>query len=59
MLFPQDSSVTQLTQDLAKTLGLKIRKAYVRSKVWMYDDKGDLLGFSEFYFIFVYPLIKQ
>ncbi|XP_006798240.1 zinc finger CCCH domain-containing protein 7A isoform X2 [Neolamprologus brichardi] len=29
---PQDSSVTQLTQDLAKTLGLKIRKAYVRSK---------------------------
>uniref|UniRef100_A0AAX7UXJ4 C3H1-type domain-containing protein n=1 Tax=Astatotilapia calliptera TaxID=8154 RepID=A0AAX7UXJ4_ASTCA len=27
---PQDSSVTQLTQDLAKTLGLKIRKAYVR-----------------------------
>uniref|UniRef100_A0A669BQA9 Zinc finger CCCH-type containing 7A n=1 Tax=Oreochromis niloticus TaxID=8128 RepID=A0A669BQA9_ORENI len=33
---PQDSSVTQLTQDLAKTLGLKIRKAYVRSKVWMY-----------------------
>uniref|UniRef100_A0A3Q0RB27 Zinc finger CCCH-type containing 7A n=1 Tax=Amphilophus citrinellus TaxID=61819 RepID=A0A3Q0RB27_AMPCI len=39
---PQDSSVTQLTQDLAKILGLKIRKAYVRSKVWMYDDKGDL-----------------
>ncbi|XP_013764483.1 zinc finger CCCH domain-containing protein 7A [Pundamilia nyererei] len=32
VLFPQDSSVTQLTQDLAKTLGLKIRKAYVRSK---------------------------
>uniref|UniRef100_A0A8C4GY48 Zinc finger CCCH-type containing 7A n=1 Tax=Dicentrarchus labrax TaxID=13489 RepID=A0A8C4GY48_DICLA len=30
---PQDSSVTQLTQDLAKILGLKIRKAYVRSKV--------------------------
>lgn len=29
---PQDSSVTQLTQDLAKILGLKIRKAYVRSK---------------------------
>ncbi|XP_008284502.1 zinc finger CCCH domain-containing protein 7A isoform X2 [Stegastes partitus] len=27
-----DSSVTQLTQDLAKILGLKIRKAYVRSK---------------------------
>uniref|UniRef100_A0AAX7SR17 C3H1-type domain-containing protein n=1 Tax=Astatotilapia calliptera TaxID=8154 RepID=A0AAX7SR17_ASTCA len=49
---PQDSSVTQLTQDLAKTLGLKIRKAYVRSKVWMYDDKGDLLGFSEFSLFF-------
>lgn len=30
---PQDASVTQLTQDLAKILGLKIRKAYVRSKV--------------------------
>uniref|UniRef100_A0AAQ5YME3 C3H1-type domain-containing protein n=1 Tax=Amphiprion ocellaris TaxID=80972 RepID=A0AAQ5YME3_AMPOC len=29
---PQDSNVTQLTQDLAKILGLKIRKAYVRSK---------------------------
>uniref|UniRef100_A0A672FDR9 C3H1-type domain-containing protein n=1 Tax=Salarias fasciatus TaxID=181472 RepID=A0A672FDR9_SALFA len=30
---PQDPSVTQLTQDIAKILGLKIRKAYVRSKV--------------------------
>uniref|UniRef100_A0A8C5ELD8 C3H1-type domain-containing protein n=1 Tax=Gouania willdenowi TaxID=441366 RepID=A0A8C5ELD8_GOUWI len=30
---PQDCSVTQLTQDIAKILGLKIRKAYVRSKV--------------------------
>ncbi|KAM9391853.1 zinc finger CCCH domain-containing protein 7A isoform 2-T2 [Pholidichthys leucotaenia] len=29
---PQDPSVTQLTQDLAKILGLKIRKAYVRSQ---------------------------
>ncbi|XP_011602431.1 zinc finger CCCH domain-containing protein 7A isoform X1 [Takifugu rubripes] len=29
---PQDSSVIQLTQDLAKILGLKIRKAYVRTK---------------------------
>ncbi|XP_028311266.1 zinc finger CCCH domain-containing protein 7A isoform X2 [Gouania willdenowi] len=29
---PQDCSVTQLTQDIAKILGLKIRKAYVRSK---------------------------
>uniref|UniRef100_A0A1A8QWY5 Zinc finger CCCH-type containing 7A n=1 Tax=Nothobranchius rachovii TaxID=451742 RepID=A0A1A8QWY5_9TELE len=29
---PRDSNVTQLTQDLAKILGLKIRKAYVRSK---------------------------
>lgn len=29
---PQDPNVMQLTQDLAKMLGLKIRKAYVRSK---------------------------
>ncbi|KAJ7992437.1 hypothetical protein DPEC_G00278550 [Dallia pectoralis] len=29
---PQDPSVIRLTQDLAKQLGLKIRKAYVRSK---------------------------
>lgn len=29
---PQDPSVIKLTQDLAKCLGLKIRKAYVRSK---------------------------
>uniref|UniRef100_A0A8C9TQ58 Zinc finger CCCH-type containing 7A n=1 Tax=Scleropages formosus TaxID=113540 RepID=A0A8C9TQ58_SCLFO len=29
---PQDTSVIKLTQDLAKLLGLKIRKAYVRSK---------------------------
>ncbi|XP_061905950.1 zinc finger CCCH domain-containing protein 7A isoform X1 [Entelurus aequoreus] len=29
---PQDPSVIQLTQDLANILGLKIRKAYVRSK---------------------------
>ncbi|XP_056143894.1 zinc finger CCCH domain-containing protein 7A isoform X2 [Lampris incognitus] len=29
---PQDSSVIKLTQDLAKILGLKIRKAYVRNK---------------------------
>ncbi|XP_019721974.1 zinc finger CCCH domain-containing protein 7A isoform X2 [Hippocampus comes] len=29
---PQDPSVVRLTQDLAKTLGLKIRKAYVRTK---------------------------
>lgn len=33
LLCVQDSSVTQLTQDLAKILGLKIRKAYVRTKV--------------------------
>ncbi|XP_058509725.1 zinc finger CCCH domain-containing protein 7A isoform X1 [Solea solea] len=32
LVVPQDPSVTQLTQDLAKILGLKIRKAYVRSK---------------------------
>ncbi|CAB1341767.1 unnamed protein product [Coregonus sp. 'balchen'] len=29
---PQDPNVIRLTQDLAKMLGLKIRKAYVRSK---------------------------
>uniref|UniRef100_A0A668A736 Zinc finger CCCH-type containing 7A n=1 Tax=Myripristis murdjan TaxID=586833 RepID=A0A668A736_9TELE len=33
LVVPQDPSVIQLTQDLAKMLGLKIRKAYVRSKV--------------------------
>lgn len=33
VLSSQDSNVTQLTQDLAKILGLKIRKAYIRSKV--------------------------
>uniref|UniRef100_A0A668AHF3 Zinc finger CCCH-type containing 7A n=1 Tax=Myripristis murdjan TaxID=586833 RepID=A0A668AHF3_9TELE len=32
LVVPQDPSVIQLTQDLAKMLGLKIRKAYVRSK---------------------------
>uniref|UniRef100_A0A8C9W4L6 Zinc finger CCCH-type containing 7A n=1 Tax=Scleropages formosus TaxID=113540 RepID=A0A8C9W4L6_SCLFO len=33
---PQDTSVIKLTQDLAKLLGLKIRKAYVRSKVILF-----------------------
>uniref|UniRef100_A0A668AHM0 Zinc finger CCCH-type containing 7A n=1 Tax=Myripristis murdjan TaxID=586833 RepID=A0A668AHM0_9TELE len=33
LVVPQDPSVIQLTQDLAKMLGLKIRKAYVRSKL--------------------------
>uniref|UniRef100_A0A3B3ZLP4 C3H1-type domain-containing protein n=1 Tax=Periophthalmus magnuspinnatus TaxID=409849 RepID=A0A3B3ZLP4_9GOBI len=32
LVVPQDPSVMQLTQDLAKILGLKIRKAYVRTK---------------------------
>ncbi|XP_068613168.1 zinc finger CCCH domain-containing protein 7A-like [Brachionichthys hirsutus] len=32
LVVPQDPSVTVLTQDLAKSLGLKIRKAYIRSK---------------------------
>ncbi|CAL8303154.1 unnamed protein product [Merluccius merluccius] len=32
LVVPQDPSVIQLTQELAKALGLKIRKAYVRSK---------------------------
>ncbi|XP_057717434.1 zinc finger CCCH domain-containing protein 7A isoform X2 [Corythoichthys intestinalis] len=32
LVVPQDPSVIQLTQDLAKKLGLKIRKAYVRTK---------------------------
>lgn len=30
----QDPKVIELTQELAKILGLKIRKAYVRGKVW-------------------------
>uniref|UniRef100_A0AAY5F1L8 C3H1-type domain-containing protein n=1 Tax=Electrophorus electricus TaxID=8005 RepID=A0AAY5F1L8_ELEEL len=33
MTVPQDASVIQLTQELAKMLGLKIRKAYVRGKM--------------------------
>lgn len=37
---PQDPSVTQLTQDLAKILGLKIRKAYVRSKPALNVSEG-------------------
>ncbi|KAM8825075.1 zinc finger CCCH domain-containing protein 7A [Synchiropus picturatus] len=37
---PQDPSVIQLTQDLAKTLGLKIRKAYVRSKPVLNVSRG-------------------
>uniref|UniRef100_A0A8B9KKZ1 Zinc finger CCCH-type containing 7A n=1 Tax=Astyanax mexicanus TaxID=7994 RepID=A0A8B9KKZ1_ASTMX len=32
MAVPQDTNVIQLTQELAKMLGLKIRKAYVRGK---------------------------
>ncbi|XP_072532498.1 zinc finger CCCH domain-containing protein 7A isoform X2 [Salminus brasiliensis] len=32
MAVPQDTCVIQLTQELAKMLGLKIRKAYVRGK---------------------------
>lgn len=32
LVVPQDPSVMQLTQDLAKILGLKIRKAYIRNK---------------------------
>ncbi|KAJ3601201.1 hypothetical protein NHX12_032174, partial [Muraenolepis orangiensis] len=32
LVVPQDPSVIRLTQELAKALGLKIRKAYVRSK---------------------------
>nr|AAI53491.1 Zc3h7 protein [Danio rerio] len=32
MAVPQDTRVIELTQELAKMLGLKIRKAYVRSK---------------------------
>uniref|UniRef100_A0A672K5X8 C3H1-type domain-containing protein n=1 Tax=Sinocyclocheilus grahami TaxID=75366 RepID=A0A672K5X8_SINGR len=31
---PQDTRVIEMTQELAKMLGLKIRKAYVRSKFW-------------------------
>uniref|UniRef100_A0AAQ5Z2E2 C3H1-type domain-containing protein n=1 Tax=Amphiprion ocellaris TaxID=80972 RepID=A0AAQ5Z2E2_AMPOC len=45
---PQDSNVTQLTQDLAKILGLKIRKAYVRSKVCKMTFKENTRFFQEF-----------
>uniref|UniRef100_A0A8C2EAK9 Zinc finger CCCH-type containing 7A n=1 Tax=Cyprinus carpio TaxID=7962 RepID=A0A8C2EAK9_CYPCA len=33
MAVPQDTRVIEMTQELAKMLGLKIRKAYVRSKL--------------------------
>uniref|UniRef100_A0A671R9Z4 Zinc finger CCCH domain-containing protein 7A-like n=1 Tax=Sinocyclocheilus anshuiensis TaxID=1608454 RepID=A0A671R9Z4_9TELE len=33
MAVPQDTHVIEMTQELAKMLGLKIRKAYVRSKL--------------------------
>uniref|UniRef100_A0A8C7FYX0 Zinc finger CCCH-type containing 7A n=1 Tax=Oncorhynchus kisutch TaxID=8019 RepID=A0A8C7FYX0_ONCKI len=39
---PQDPNVIGLTQDLAKMLGLKIRKAYVRSKVRVYCVEYEL-----------------
>uniref|UniRef100_A0A8C8HGB6 C3H1-type domain-containing protein n=1 Tax=Oncorhynchus tshawytscha TaxID=74940 RepID=A0A8C8HGB6_ONCTS len=39
---PQDPNVIRLTQDLAKMLGLKIRKAYVRSKVRVYCVEYEL-----------------
>uniref|UniRef100_A0A672MTD5 Zinc finger CCCH domain-containing protein 7A-like n=1 Tax=Sinocyclocheilus grahami TaxID=75366 RepID=A0A672MTD5_SINGR len=39
MAVPQDTHVIEMTQELAKMLGLKIRKAYVRSKVKKYLKK--------------------
>uniref|UniRef100_A0A8C5B8N8 Zinc finger CCCH-type containing 7A n=1 Tax=Gadus morhua TaxID=8049 RepID=A0A8C5B8N8_GADMO len=38
LVVPQDPSVIHLTQELAKALGLKIRKAYIRSKVGLFQD---------------------
>uniref|UniRef100_A0A8C1BX50 Zinc finger CCCH-type containing 7A n=1 Tax=Cyprinus carpio carpio TaxID=630221 RepID=A0A8C1BX50_CYPCA len=40
MAVPQDTHVIEMTQELAKMLGLKIRKAYVRSKVKKKKKKG-------------------
>ncbi|XP_029432792.1 zinc finger CCCH domain-containing protein 7A [Rhinatrema bivittatum] len=40
---PQDESVIKLTQDLAKKLGLKIRKAYVRVKPPLNPAPGDVV----------------
>lgn len=33
---PQDESVTQLGQELAQKLGLRVRKAYKRPQVWLF-----------------------
>ncbi|KAK3532701.1 hypothetical protein QTP86_028072 [Hemibagrus guttatus] len=35
MAVPQDARVIELTQELSKLLGLKIRKAYVRGKIYI------------------------
>uniref|UniRef100_A0A673KEJ1 C3H1-type domain-containing protein n=1 Tax=Sinocyclocheilus rhinocerous TaxID=307959 RepID=A0A673KEJ1_9TELE len=40
MAVPQDTHVIEMTQELAGMLGLKIRKAYVRSKVNKLDNWG-------------------
>ncbi|XP_062846436.1 zinc finger CCCH domain-containing protein 7A [Trichomycterus rosablanca] len=40
MVVPQDASVIELTQELAKMLGLKIRKAYVRGKPALNVESG-------------------
>uniref|UniRef100_A0A8C1RCL4 Zinc finger CCCH-type containing 7A n=1 Tax=Cyprinus carpio TaxID=7962 RepID=A0A8C1RCL4_CYPCA len=43
MAVPQDTHVIEMTQELAKMLGLKIRKAYVRSKVKKKKKRGGCL----------------
>uniref|UniRef100_A0A673KEH0 C3H1-type domain-containing protein n=1 Tax=Sinocyclocheilus rhinocerous TaxID=307959 RepID=A0A673KEH0_9TELE len=42
MAVPQDTHVIEMTQELAGMLGLKIRKAYVRSKVNKLDNWGKI-----------------
>lgn len=49
-LSPQDESVTQLGQELAQKLGLRVRKAYKRPQVgglWVPGVVGVAMGKSE------------
>uniref|UniRef100_A0A8C1PES4 Zinc finger CCCH-type containing 7A n=1 Tax=Cyprinus carpio TaxID=7962 RepID=A0A8C1PES4_CYPCA len=49
MAVPQDTHVIEMTQELAKMLGLKIRKAYVRSKVKKKKKRGGCLLYKFIY----------
>uniref|UniRef100_A0AAR2IJJ2 C3H1-type domain-containing protein n=1 Tax=Pygocentrus nattereri TaxID=42514 RepID=A0AAR2IJJ2_PYGNA len=56
---PQDASVIQLTQELAKMLGLKIRKAYVRGKVcWTILSRGKFKRKLIFLILFVFCFLS-